>query len=121
MSYMAINRRSERQTMTEPVAPKTFEEKLANSTQLKHVSYDEAKQELHVIFSSSPGWLYVYSNFTPADWAKFQAADSLGSHHHYAVKGKFAFDKRLAPIAQPVDSPGDAVAREAAAKAKAEE
>lgn len=100
-----------------PAEPLTFEQKLAKSTQLKTVTYDPTKQVLSVIFQGSPGWVYDYAGVKPSDWAAFQKADSLGSHHHYAIKGKFPFTKRLAPIAQPIDPPGDAVAREAAAKA----
>ena len=58
--------------------PLTFAEKVAASSQVRHVSYDADNRQLHVVFKRTPA-LYIYDEFLPEAWAKLQAADSVGS------------------------------------------
>lgn len=82
--------------------PKTFAEKIAASSQVRHVEYDSATGQLHVVFRRTPA-LYVYSGFTPEHWAEMQGADSIGSYLYKnvtrAIDGKlpFEFVKRELP------------------------
>ena len=59
------------------------------SSQLEAYGYDPESQTLAVRFKGKgdrPGSLYHYQNFTPDDWAAFQAAESKGSHFIRTIK-----------------------------------
>ena len=63
-----------------------------NSSCFSKIGYSEAFETLVVTFRGS-GKTYCYTNFTAADWAAFQAADSLGSYYNAHIKGNYPCEK----------------------------
>jgi len=63
------------------------------SSLLSTAAYDAASQVLELSFRAHPEKVYHYSNFTPADWEAFQAAESKGSHFLRVIKPTFSCRK----------------------------
>ncbi len=63
-----------------------------DSSCFSEIGYSEAFETLVVTFRDS-GKTYCYTNFSAADWAAFQAADSLGRYFNASIKGKFPCEK----------------------------
>lgn len=82
--------------------PLTFADKVAASSQVRHVSYDADNRQLHVVFRRTAA-LYVYSEFPAEKWDDLQAADSIGSYLYKRVTRPIAgelpyqFEKRELP------------------------
>jgi hypothetical protein len=82
--------------------PLTFADKVAASSQVRHVSYDADNRQLHVVFRRTAA-LYVYSDFPPEKWDELQASDSIGSYLYKHVTRSIAgetpyqFEKRELP------------------------
>lgn len=76
------------------------------SSQIKSVGYDPATQTLELEFVQG-GSVYRYSNFTPEDYDKLMAADSIGSHFFKNIKqrsDKHPYRRMEAePTAEPTD------------------
>ncbi|EJN06452.1 KTSC domain-containing protein [Herbaspirillum sp. YR522] len=59
------------------------------SSQIAAIGHDAATNTLAVQFPSKtdrPGSVYHYANFTAADYAAFQAAESKGKHFIHQIK-----------------------------------
>lgn len=82
--------------------PLNFADKVAASSQVRHVSYDAELQQLHVVFRRTAA-LYVYSNFSAEAWDDLRAADSVGSYLYKHVTRRpngeppYQFEKRALP------------------------
>jgi hypothetical protein len=82
--------------------PLTFADKVAASSQVRHVSYDAEQRQLHVVFRRTPA-LYVYSDFPAEKWDELQASDSIGSYLYKRVTRPidgelpYLFEKRELP------------------------
>ncbi len=78
------------------------------SSQLHAIGFDSATNRLAIQFKSKagPGSIYHYANFTAEQFAKFRAAESLGSHFKQHIKP--AVDAhpfvKVAPV--PVEAAG---------------
>jgi hypothetical protein len=70
---------------------------VVSKTGMTGIGYDAASKVLEIAFASrkpgEPDKVYHYAEFTPEDWAAFQAAESKGSHFLRAIKPKFACTK----------------------------
>ena len=53
------------------------------SSNVREIGYDEAFEELWVVFDRAT---YVYSNVSPAVWAEFQYAPSKGRYVNEVLK-----------------------------------
>jgi hypothetical protein len=59
------------------------------SSQIEAIGYDAEAQTLAIQFKAKgavPGSLYHYSNFLPADWEAFRAAESIGSFFYKHIR-----------------------------------
>lgn len=65
----------------------TLEEKIAKSSQVAALLYDDRTQELTVEFKNSD-YRYVYKDFPADKYAELIAADSLGSYLYRNVTGR---------------------------------
>lgn len=75
--------------MTENNTPRAIPLQPVASSQLHAIGHDPASDTLAIQFKAkdgSPGSLYHYRNFSAADFAEFQAAESLGSHFKRTIK-----------------------------------
>lgn len=90
--------------------PLTFADKVAASSQVRHVTYDADNRQLHVVFKRTPA-LYVYSDFSPEKWVELQEAESVGSYLFKSVTRPIdgelphQFEKRELPEHLKEDAP----------------
>jgi hypothetical protein len=70
--------------------PKTIAMSAVKSNQIAEIGHDG--DTLAVRFQHG-GTLYHYHGVSPDDFAKLQAAESMGSHLHQHIKGNFEFSK----------------------------
>lgn len=65
---------------------------LKDSTNLHWARYDEAAQRLEIDFKNAQGVkvsTYAYDNFSPEEWAQFNASSSKGKHFAYRIRPRF--------------------------------
>lgn len=62
------------------------------SSQIAAIGHDPATNALAIQFApkkdGTPGSIYHYKNFTAEDFAKFKAAESIGSHFGKHIKNE---------------------------------
>ncbi|KWV17198.1 KTSC domain-containing protein [Xanthomonas translucens] len=77
--------------MSETTAPRIRLDDV-ESSQIHSIGHDPATSTLAIRFTKGygakrgPGSLYHYSNFSPAEFEAFKAADSLGKHFGQYIK-----------------------------------
>lgn len=63
------------------------------SSNVKQIGFDEANEELHIIYKNSP-WRYIYKKVPASMHSKLMANDSKGGFlQEYFVKPKWQFRK----------------------------
>jgi len=78
-------------TTTAPTQHPTIAMDAVESTQIAAIGHDAATNTLAIQFpgrGEKPGSVYHYANFTPKDFAAFQAAESKGSYFIHQVKNR---------------------------------
>ena len=61
------------------------------STVVAHMSYDETKHLLRVVYVS--GMVYEYKKVPPAIYRAMKASDSKGTYLNKYIKGNYEFEK----------------------------
>jgi hypothetical protein len=62
-----------------------------SGSQIARLGYNPNTQVLHIHFVK--GGIYSYENVSPEEWIQFKDSESMGSHFHSHIKGKFPSTK----------------------------